>query len=299
MKDKKVKKESGKVPKEASDDKKKRKVDTAEESLPEAAGLSSLPASKSKVDEEIEEDGLEAEEVGNDSQKVEVMESIVFDNWHPPAAPATQEEPTYISQPVRHSAMVLSGSEDGTVRLWDLESETKCIRVLEGHTGTVHSLVVSWETFEAVSGADDSSKLWNLKLGGCQKTAETPEGCTAVEADWKGRRALAGCGDGSLRVWSMSSAELQKTLQAHRGGVWALQADFSANRLVSAGDQDFKVWDLHDWTCLHTSVGHAGGLMCISVNWAKSQLLAGAGSSTSRLQLWSFDSEACPNLRAA
>ena len=237
--------------------------------------------------EEEEADGLEAEDVDVDVGKPAA--APIFDNWDPTPLPVPAFEPTSIAEPARASAMVLSGSEDGTVRLWDLELETKCIRVLEGHTGTVHSLTVNWETFEAVSGADDSSKLWNLKLGGCQKTmTEVPEGCTAVEADWTGRRALAGCGDGSLRVWSMTTADLQTTFPAHRGGVWALKADFKSNRLVSAGDENFKIWDVRDWTCVHTSSGHAGGLMCISVNWTKSQLLAGTGSSTKHLQLWNF-----------
>ena len=260
-----------------------------------------LPKEKEKEEEEkrmaaeeAEADGLEAEEA-DVGKPVAPVAAPIFDNWDPAPlpVPAFVDEPTSIAQPARASAMVLSGSEDGTVRLWDLELETKCIRVLEGHTGSVHSLTVNWETFEAVSGADDSSKLWNLKLGGCQKTmTEVPEGCTAVEADWKGRRALAGCGDGSLRVWSMTTADLQTTFPAHRGGVWALKADFKSSRLVSAGDENFKIWDVRDWTCVHTSSGHAGGLMCISVDWTKSQLLAGTGSSTKHLQLWSFDASA-------
>ena len=287
-KDKKSKKE-----KDSKDDRKRAKVEE-EAPHPPNAGLPSTscrsapnmkyPKEKEEekgAAEEEEADGLEAEDVDVDIGKPAA--APIFDNWDPTPLPVPAFEPA------RASAMVLSGSEDGTVRLWDLELETKCIRVLEGHTGTVHSLTVNWETFEAVSGADDSSKLWNLKLGGCQKTmTEVPEGCTAVEADWTGRRALAGCGDGSLRVWSMTTADLQTTFPAHRGGVWALKADFKSNRLVSAGDENFKIWDVRDWTCVHTSSGHAGGLMCISVNWTKSQLLAGTGSSTKHLQLWNF-----------
>ncbi|OLQ05984.1 Vegetative incompatibility protein HET-E-1 [Symbiodinium microadriaticum] len=290
-KDKKSKKE-----KDSKDDRKRAKVEE-EAPHPPNAGLPSTscrsapnmkyPKEKEEekgAAEEEEADGLEAEDVDVDIGKPAA--APIFDNWDPTPLPVPAFEPA------RASAMVLSGSEDGTVRLWDLELETKCIRVLEGHTGTVHSLTVNWETFEAVSGADDSSKLWNLKLGGCQKTmTEVPEGCTAVEADWTGRRALAGCGDGSLRVWSMTTADLQTTFPAHRGGVWALKADFKSNRLVSAGDENFKIWDVRDWTCVHTSSGHAGGLMCISVNWTKSQLLAGTGSSTKHLQLWNFAAE--------
>ena len=195
-----------------------------------------------------------------------------------PASPETRVN-------VRRSA-ILSGSEDGSIRFWE---DGRCVLVLEGHAGTVHSLVVNWETLEVISGADDSSKLWSLKLGGCQRTmTETPDGCMSVVADWQQRMAIAGCGDGSIRAWSFDTTTVQANFNAHRGGVWALDADFTSNRLASAGDECAKIWDTNNWTCLYTTPGHAGGLTCLSVDWQESKLLAGSGS-TSSLQLWVFD----------
>ena len=91
------------------------------------------------------------------------------------------------------------------VRYWE---EGRCLHVLEGHAAEVHDLNVHWETMEAaaptrtlrsrgrfalissserclevifrpgfiglrshspeVSAAEDSAKLWNLKIGGCR-----------------------------------------------------------------------------------------------------------------------------------
>eukprot|EP00930_Biecheleria_cincta_P096463 TRINITY_DN88307_c0_g1_i1.p1 TRINITY_DN88307_c0_g1~~TRINITY_DN88307_c0_g1_i1.p1 ORF type:complete len:534 (-),score=131.21 TRINITY_DN88307_c0_g1_i1:67-1668(-) len=188
-------------------------------------------------------------------------------------------------------AMALSGAEDGNLRLWNLESYS-CVRVMEGHSGTVYALVVNWHSMEALSGADDSAKLWNIKQGGCQKTfADTPEGCTAVAADWTGRTAVSGCGDGSLKVWCMSSAKVKKKLAAHRGGVWALAADFARNRLASGGEEEIKIWNTGNWTPLYCTRGYAGGVNSLNVHWKDNKMLAGASNSQHRLQLWNFGGE--------
>src|SRR5512135_2205327 len=48
----------------------------------------------------------------------------------------------------------LSGSDDNTVRLWEVESG-HCLRVLEGHTASVLSVAWSPDGQRALSGSDD------------------------------------------------------------------------------------------------------------------------------------------------
>eukprot|EP00438_Fugacium_kawagutii_P017962 Skav200462 [mRNA] locus=scaffold5059:65825:76052:- [translate_table: standard] len=142
-------------------------------------------------------------------------------------------------------AGLLSGAEDGGIRFWD---HGRVVHVLEGHKGAVYALEVNWEALQAVSGAEDSSKLWSLKLGGCIRTmSDTPEGCLSVAADWENQRAVSGCGDGSIRLWSMENAEQLQRVHAHRGGVWALQGNFKKHYLASAGD---VAWQVMGWCLL-------------------------------------------------
>ena len=46
----------------------------------------------------------------------------------------------------------LSGSEDNTVRLWDLE-RGECVKVLEGHTDIVRSVALTADGTKGLSGS--------------------------------------------------------------------------------------------------------------------------------------------------
>ena len=191
----------------------------------------------------------------------------------------------------RTSGWALSGAEDGCLRLWNLHRDS-CDRVLEGHVGAVVALVVNWDEMQAVSGAEDGARLWDLRQGGCQKAyacvAEdgAAGGCTAVAVDWNSTstRVLGGCGDGKLRLWSMRSGELQKHVAAHPGGVWALQVNWKTQRAASGGDDLLKIWNLENWSCLQKIDGHLGGITCLAYDWHENRALVGAGGKS--LRLW-------------
>jgi len=91
----------------------------------------------------------------------------------------------------------LSGSDDRTLRLWDLENG-QCSRTFEGHTRGVHVVAITPEGRYALSGSDDRTlRLWDLESGqniatftgesGMMVCAATPNGRTIVVGDESGR----------------------------------------------------------------------------------------------------------------
>jgi WD40 repeat protein len=69
----------------------------------------------------------------------------------------------------------LSGSWDGTLRLWDLQQGTTTRRFV-GHAKDVLSVAFSVDNRQIVSGSRDKTiKLWNT-LGECKYTIAEPEG---------------------------------------------------------------------------------------------------------------------------
>jgi hypothetical protein len=62
----------------------------------------------------------------------------------------------------------VSGAEDDTVRVWDLDAG-QCRATLEGHTNRVLGVAVSADGQTAVSGAEDHTvRVWDLASGQCR-----------------------------------------------------------------------------------------------------------------------------------
>ena len=60
--------------------------------------------------------------------------------------------------------ILASSSEEGTVRVWNLENGLE-ISILEGHLGSVTSIMFSPDGKTLASaGIDNTIKLWNLEL---------------------------------------------------------------------------------------------------------------------------------------
>ncbi|MDE2889986.1 MAG: PKD domain-containing protein [Gemmatimonadota bacterium] len=105
-----------------------------------------------------------------------------------------------------NGSTVASGSEDGTVRLWDATTQRETAQ-LQGHSGTVHSVSYSPDGSKIVSGGmDETVRLWDVAS---QRLIETRHGHTnevsSVAFLPDGSRIASGSADGTILIWESGS----------------------------------------------------------------------------------------------
>ena len=94
----------------------------------------------------------------------------------------------------------VSGSRDGTVRVWDLDSGAT-LRTLTGHTGTVTAVAISADGRRAVSGGEDETvRVWDLGKGVELATFVSDSKIRALAATPPATRVIAGTSAGPVHL---------------------------------------------------------------------------------------------------
>lgn len=170
-------------------------------------------------------------------------------NPHPPLHPACRAILKGHNATVRTLAVsadftrAISGSDDTTLRLWDIASGVS--RVLLGHGGSVRAVVVSHDFTMALSGSDDETlRLWDLVSGECRVFEGHIGGIKALAVSPDFSRAVSGSDDGTLRTWDLGSGE-SRVLKGHTRSVMAIAANTDLTRAISGSrDGTFRFWNL-------------------------------------------------------
>jgi NACHT domain- and WD repeat-containing protein len=149
---------------------------------------------------------------------------------------------------------ILSGSDDETVRLWELASGRELAR-LYGHTGAVTSVAIAPGADSFSSGGEDGTlRIWTTPgLGPSGDRVDEHRArvnCLAPGPD--PTSLLSGSDDHTAKVWNRADGTLRETRWGHLGPVRAVLA-LANGQLVTAGaDRTIKVWDPAQREPLHT-----------------------------------------------
>src|SRR5208282_2958308 len=185
---------------------------------------------------------------------------------------------------------LVSGSDDTTVRLWDLASG-KELRRLEGDTYRVGSVAVSPDGRSLASGSwDKTIRLWDLASG---KELRRLEGHTdtvySVAFAPDGRSLASGSGDNTIRLWDLASGKELRRLEGHTGRVRSVAFAPDGRSLASGSeDKTIRLWDLASGKELRRLEGHTGAVH--SVAFAPDGRSLASGSDDTTIRLWDLAS---------
>jgi guanine nucleotide-binding protein subunit beta-2-like 1 protein len=151
----------------------------------------------------------------------------------------------------------LSGSWDGTLRLWEIATG-KCTKRFIGHTGDVLSVAFSADNRQIVSGSRDRTiKLWNT-LGECKFTIQE-EGhtewvsCVRFSPSLAAPVIVSAGWDKLVKVWSLANCRLRTNLLGHTGYLNTVTVSPDGSLCASGGkDGTAILWDLTEGKRLYS-----------------------------------------------
>ncbi|CAA0832415.1 Receptor for activated C kinase 1B [Striga hermonthica] len=187
----------------------------------------------------------------------------------------------------------LSGSWDGELRLWDLQTGVTARRFV-GHTKDVLSVAFSVDNRQIVSASRDKTiKLWNT-LGECKYTIQDQDGhsdwvsCVRFSPNTLQPTIVSGSWDRTVKIWNLTNCKLRSTLAGHAGYLNTVAVSPDGSLCASGGkDGVILLWDLAEGKKLYSldagSIIHA---LCFSPN--RYWLCAATESS---IKIWDLESK--------
>jgi len=187
----------------------------------------------------------------------------------------------------------LSGSWDGNLRLWDLNTGQTTRRFV-GHTKDVLSVAFSPDNRQIISGSRDRTiRLWNtvavekFKVSdeghrewvSCVRFSPNPSAPLIVSAGW----------DKMVKVWHLDNAiKLRTNLYGHAGYINTVTVSPDGSLCASGGEDGVAMlWDLNEGR--HLSSLEAGDIInALTFSPVRYWLCAATGST---IKIWDLESK--------
>lgn len=194
--------------------------------------------------------------------------------------------PVYGCSFVPGSDILLSCSEDTTIRGWQLESSSN-VAIYRGHNYPIWDLDISpSNVFFASASKDSTARLWTIERNFpvriyCGHMMDVD--CVKFHPNCK--YMATGSNDKSVRLWDINEAKSVRLFTGHRSTVLSLAFSPDGNFLASAGeDRRIKLWDLGSGSILKEFRGHSDTVysLCFSPDGS---LLASGGIDNS-IRIW-------------
>jgi len=191
-----------------------------------------------------------------------------------------------VSPDGRHA---LSGSEDRTLKIWDLRTG-QLLRSLAGHQAGINAVAMSPDKRWALSASGDRTlKLWEVESGRILHTfGGHAYGVTSAAISFDGRHAISGSLDRTLRCWDLRTGGLLHTFVGHEDGVAAVAITADGRKVCSGSrDRTVKVWDLQTGRLLLTFAGHEEMVCAVALSPDGRRALSGSNDRT--VKVWDLE----------
>ncbi|TNY17967.1 Pre-mRNA splicing factor [Rhodotorula diobovata] len=142
--------------------------------------------------------------------------------------------------------LILSGSLDTRVKLWDVYGSGKCLRTFMGHSKAVHDVTFDNSGAQFLSAAfDRQMKLWDTETGQCKQAFSNGKIPYCIKFHPEQQSTfLAGMSDKKVVQYDMRSGEITQEYNQHLGPVNTITfVDENRRFVTTSDDKTMRVWD--------------------------------------------------------
>lgn len=176
---------------------------------------------------------------------------------------------------------IVSGSQDGTVRIWDADSG-ETLAVLQGHGWRLSSVSYRPDASEIMVGEPHQIKVWDAQTNTLRFTWAVPVG---VGSDFiyspDGKNIASGAEDGS--IWLFGELGWERLTEGGQTG-YIRQIVYSPDgNQIAAADATIRIWDAKNGEQRLVLSGHTDYVNALSYNLDGSLLVSGSEDNTVRI----------------
>ena len=179
---------------------------------------------------------------------------------------------------------VVSGCDDGVVRVWDLSGRR--INRYEGHQRAVTSVAYSPNGRWIVSGSlDRTARLWDTHSGqaGPRLLGHTRSVLSVAFSPDNTRVASAGA-DGTVRLWQAETGAEIRCIHGHEGTVSGVAFTPVGDRVLSgSSDMTVRLWEIASGAEVCCFTEHSGAVKSVAVSPGGRRALSGSADCTVRV----------------
>jgi WD40 repeat protein/transcriptional regulator with XRE-family HTH domain len=186
-----------------------------------------------------------------------------------------------------HERTLASGSLDGSVKLWEVDSGTLLWSSWQTKGTTCLAFAPDGRLL-ASGGLEATVRLWDPKLGTLLEEVPHPGPVFSLAWSPDGRLLASGDFAGTIRLWQRQPtgpARCKQTLSEHSNWVRGLAFAPDGSRLTSTSwDGTLKLWELESGRCLQTLEEHTERVQALA--WSPDGGTLASGGWDTTIRLW-------------